>query len=94
MFESGLQFLASLVEKLKLLVAEAVEDVIVRPREMAEHRTGDNGVLVFQLVYQLVHVVYGMESQPVHARVQLDVYGIASDAFLAGGADERVQQPE
>ena len=55
--ESGLKALATLVEELELLGRERIELVAVAAYEMAEHRTGNNGLLMLQAVNQLIHIL-------------------------------------
>ena len=61
---------------------------------MGEDRTGYDGALVLQPVNQLVHVFLGVESQSVHASVELDVYGEVGDSFFLCRLHQCVEQSE
>ena len=62
MCKCSLQLLASFIEESKLTGRELVETVAVGAYEMAEHRTWDNGILMFQTVDKLINVVYRIEA--------------------------------
>ena len=59
---------------------------------MAEHGARYDGVLMLQTADELVGVALGVEAQPVHAGVELDVDGPPGDALLLGSLDEGVHQ--
>ena len=94
MGEGGLELLAALLEKLELTGGEGIEVVTVRTHEMAEHGTGDDGVLMLQAVNQFEHIIDGVKAEAVHACVKLDMYGPSRNTFLAGCLDESIQQTE
>ena len=92
--EGGLQAFAALVEECKLTCGEVVEVVAVCSYEVGEYRAGNDGVLVVQSLNELVNVSNGVKAKPVHACVELYVYGIARDAFLLGSLDKCVEYSE
>ena len=47
-----------------------------------------------QAVDEFGHIVLGIEAQPMHTRVELDMYGPAGDALLARGTNEGIHQSE
>ena len=94
MVESGLQLAAALVEEFKLMGREAVEVVAVGADKVREHRARDDRILMLQSVDELVHILFRVEAEAVHARIELDVHRPGSDAFLLSGLDEGVEQTE
>ena len=93
MVEGFLQLAAPLFEERELSCRELVEGIAVGTYEVGEHGTGNDGLLMAQTVDEFVGFV-DVEPQPVHARVELDVYGPAGDALLAGLPDEGIEQSE
>ena len=73
---------------------ERIEVIAVGTNEMAEHRTGNNGVLMLQTVDNLIHIVDGIKAQAVHACIELYMYGPACDTLLTGCLDESIHQTE
>ena len=94
MVEGSLQLLAALVEELELMGREGIEAVIIASHEVREHAARDDGVLMFQSAYQLLHIVLGIEAQAVHAGIQLDMHRETSDSLLLGSLDKGVEQTE
>ena len=92
--EGRLKFLTALFEEFELTGREGIEVVAVGTYEMAEHRTGDDGVLMLQTVDYLVDIVDGVEAKTVHARVEFDVNRPACDTLLTGCLDEGIHQTE
>ena len=92
--EGGLQFLRSLQEPVVLQLGEMVEVVGVGAHEMREHRPGQYRVLSFQSLYELIHILFRVESQAVHSGVDLQVHGIIVDALFPGRGHQSVEQPE
>ena len=92
--EGGLQLCAALLEESKLMSRELVETIAVGAYKMGEHRTRYDGVLMLQTVYQLLHVVLGVEAQPVHAGVELYVYGESCHALTLCCLDKSIEQTE
>lgn len=62
MLESTLQLTACLVKEFELLCGESIEVIAVSTDEMAENRPWYDGVLMFQLVYQLIHILCRVET--------------------------------
>ena len=94
MGEGGLELLAALLEKLELTGGEGIEVVAVRTHEMAEHGTGDDGILMLQAVNQFEHVIDGVEAEAVHARVELDMYGPSRNTLFLSSMNQSVHQSE
>ena len=94
MVEGSLQLLAALVEELELMGRERIEAVVIASHEVREHTARDDGVLMFQSAYQLLHIVLGIEAQAVHAGIQLDMHRETSDSLLLGSLDKGVEQTE
>ena len=92
--ECLLQPSAGRFEALELAGGEAVEVVAVRAHEMREHRARYDGLLMAEPADQLVDVILGVESQPVHAGVELDMHWPSCDALLACRPYECVHQSE
>ena len=61
---------------------------------MAEYRTGDDGVLVLQSIDEFEHVINGIKTETVHARVEFDMYRPTGDTLLARGLDKGIKQTE
>ena len=89
--ERTLQFLACRIEQCKLLGREVVEIVAVGANEMAEYRSWDDGILMFQSVDELVDILFGVESQTVHAGVELDMYRESCYTLFPCGSDESIE---
>ena len=49
---------------------------------------------MFQSVNKFVHVFLGVEAEAVHTSVELDMYGIARDAFFLRSLDQSIEQAE
>ena len=92
--EGGLQLAAAHIKLLKLLAGEIVKLVGIRTDKVAEDATRDDSRLGLEAGNQLVHVLQRIESKPTHARIELDVDGIARDALAAGGLDKSVEETE
>ena len=61
---------------------------------MGEDGAWNDGVLALQAVDELVHILVGVEAQPVHACIELDVDGPTRDALLLSGMDKCLHQTE
>ena len=61
---------------------------------MAEDATRDDSRLGLEAGNQLVHVLQRIESKATHARIELNVDGIARDALAASGLDKGVEETE
>ena len=94
MRESRLQLLARLIEESKLTGRELVEVIAVGTHEMTEHRAWDDGCLVLQTVYKFEEILFGIEAQTMHTRIELDMYGPTRDSFLTSGLDKGIHQSE
>ena len=92
--EGGLQLAAAHIKLLKLLAGEIVKLVGIGTDKVAEDATRDDSRLGLEAGNQLVHVFQRIESKPTHARIELDVDGIARDALAAGGLDKGVEETE
>ena len=44
--------------------------------------------------YEFIHIVLGIETEPAHAGIQLDMNGQSRNAFLLGSLDKGVEQSE
>ena len=92
--EGGLQLAAAHIKLLKLLAGEIVKLIGIGTDKVAEDATRDDSRLGLEAGNQLVHVLQRIESKPTHARIELDVDGIARDALAAGGLDKGVEETE
>ena len=92
--EGGLQLAAAHIKLIKLLAGEIVKLVGIGTDKVAEDATRDDSRLGLEAGNQLVHVLQRIESKPTHARIELDVDGIARDALAAGGLDKGVEETE
>ena len=92
--EGGLQLAAAHIKLLKLLAGEIVKLIGIGTDKVAEDATRDDSRLGLEAGNQLVHVLQRIESKPTHARIELDVDGIARDALAAGGLDKSVEETE
>ena len=92
MVEGSLQLLAALVEELELMGRERIETVIIASHEVREHAARDDGVLMFQSAYQLLHIVLGIEAQAVHAGIQLDMHRETSALRQEAGTAHHILQ--
>ena len=73
---------------------EFIEAIGITAHEMREHRTRDDGILMLQLAYQLLHIVLWVEAQTMHTCIQLDVDRESGDSLLLGCLDQRIEQTE
>ena len=89
--KSGLQLFTCLIKQCKLLCGEVVKVIAIRPYEMRKHRARNDGILMFQPFYQPLHVIIGIKSKPMHARIQLDMNRIVGDTLFLGSLDECFQ---
>ncbi len=94
MVEGCLQLLATLVEQLELMGGESIEAVIVAAYEVREHTARDDGILMFQLANQFLHVVLRVEAQAMHTSIELDMNRESGHALLLGRLDKRIEQAE
>jgi len=92
--EGGLQLAAAHIKLLKLLAGEFVKLIGIGTDKVAEDATRDDSRLGLEAGNQLVHVLQRIESKPTHARIELNVDGIARDALAAGGLDKGVEETE
>ena len=91
---SCLQLTAGTVEEVELTMREGIELIAIAAHEMAEHRTRHQCRLPAQPLNQTRHVLFRIETQPMHARVEFDMDGEVRDALLLRSIDELLQQVE
>ena len=77
-----LQVVGTAGEGVDLLVRELVEAGFVAAGKVREYRAGEHDGLVVENVDHAGHVLL-FEAEPVHARVDFDVHGIAGQAQLS-----------
>ena len=94
MCEGGLKRLTALLEEFELLGRERIEVIAVGAHKVAEHRTRDDSVLMFQTVDEFEHIVDGIETETVHTRVEFDMDGPTCDTLLTGSLDKGIHQTE
>lgn len=92
--EGCLQLAAAHIKLLKLLAGEFVKLIGIGTDKVAEDATRDDSRLGLEAGNQLVHVLQRIESKATHARIELNVDGIARDALAAGGLDKGVEETE
>ena len=61
---------------------------------MAEYGTWDNRLLMLQTVNEFVDILNGIETETVHTRIELDVYGPACDTLFASSLNQCIHQSE
>ena len=92
--EGCLQLLTALLEERKLTGRELIEPIAVGTHEMTEYGARDDGRLMLQAVNQLEHILFRIEAQAMHTRIQLDMHWPTRDTLLTCRLDECIQQTE
>ena len=89
-----LQHGRSFVETFELLLREVIKPFIVATHKMRENGTRPQCLLVLQTLDECRHIVFGVESQPAHTGIQLDVYRKFRNAFVACSVHKGIEESE